>query len=161
MVCWSPSYSPGISPCRQSQSWSATQQRAASPPEGYFIFIEEFKSIFCLSILLICDRNRLFPPTHDSSNFLPTNEAIVRKAICLVIVDFFSLLDVGCWPCCCPHDMFVMNKSDHKVVICYGHVNKYYNICNNCRDLTTRGSLGGGIRNVETISSVHSVLIVL
>ena len=47
----------------------------------------------------------------------------MRKAICLVIVDFFSFLDVGCCPCCCPHGMFVMNKSDHKVVICYGHVN--------------------------------------
>ena len=58
------------------------------------------------------------------------------------------------------HDMFVMNKSDHKVVICYGHVNKYYNICNNCSNLTPRDTLGGGIRNVETISSVHSVIIV-
>ena len=109
-------------------------------------------------VLLICDRNRLSPPTHHSSNFLPTNEAIVRKAICLVIVDFFSLLDVGCWPCCCPHDMFVMNKSDHKVVICYGHVNKYYNICNNCSDLTTRGTLGGGIKNEETLCIIVATL---
>ena len=90
-------------------------------------------------MILKQNRNRLFLPTHHPPDLLLTNEAIVRKAICLVIVDFFSSLDVGCCPCCCR--LFVMNKSDHKVVICFGHVRKYYNICNNCSNLAARVTL--------------------